>query len=849
MLKAHSLLLTVIFLFISLLICTPAHAMVDYSPTHPDLSDLNSNISSPEQYLGYPLGEWHLRHDQLNAYLKLVASQSPRVSIENTGVSHQQRQQLTAVVTSAENQRNLNKILAQRSQTKQQKDQQGPLVIWLAYSIHGDEASGSHAAMALLHYLSASKAPWVKQLLDEAVVLITPSQNPDGMDRFATWANDNRSFTKVLDPQTREHNQNWPKGRGNHYLADLNRDWLFLRHSESQGRVALFHKWQPHYLGDFHEMGSNSSYFFQPGAPERTHPLTPKANTKLTKALAKYHQQALDQLNQHYFSEQVFDDFFYGKGSTYPDINGAIGVLFEQASARGQYVATKNGEVSLDKAITNQFATSISSLKGALALKQELIAYQADFYHQKQKQQHQRKPEGYLVQAKLSPSRIDELANILSQHQVMFYYLNTPVNADDKDFAPETSLFIPTQQAQRDLILALFDKRTEFKDTSFYDISSWDLSAAFNLELVRNIKINRKKLTQTRPSIHFASIPESARTLLIDWRQDNAAPMLQQLLASNIRVKYALKPFVIESESQVREWPRGTLQIPLHQQQLNKQALLDLISELAKKFKISVASVTTSHSNQGIDLGSFDFKSISPIRPILVTGRGSRASEVGEIRYFLDRKLGVPLSLIDANRLSKLRLSEYTHIIFAGGDYQFLNEIVARKLGQFVSEGGVIIAQKGALNWLSNRHILRSDIKQERYFSKLFNGSNLTYDQQDKFEARQEIGGAIVNLKLDLSHPLSLGLTNASLPVLKDKALSIANIGEAFITAAKYQDPVLRSGFLAQEYQRELPNSPAIILEPKGKGAVIGFADNLLFRNFWLAGEKVFANALYFGQP
>lgn len=847
MLKSCQLLLVSIFFFFVTFVPALNAASLDYSPLNPDNSDLSPKISSPEQYLGYPLGQWHLRHDQINGYMQLVASQSPKIIIEDTGKSHQARRQLTAVISSTKNLSDIDKILNERAKVKQQKQQSGPLIIWLAYSIHGDEASGSHAALALIHYLTASDDLWVRKLLDETVVLVTPSQNPDGMDRFATWVNDNHSVTKVLDPQTREHHQNWPKGRGNHYMADLNRDWLFLRHKASQGRVALFHKWQPHYVGDFHEMGSNASYFFQPGVRSRTNPLTPDKNIALTEKLASFHQEALDRQGQTYFSGQVFDDFFYGKGSTYPDINGAIGILFEQASARGQFVATDNGELSLSTAIKNQFATSISSLKGSLALKPELMDYQQGFFNQKHKKSNKKRHSGYLVQSAFDTSRIDELANLLDQHKIQSYYLKQPVEKE-RVFHPATSLFIPLDQAQHSLILALFDDRKEFEDNTFYDISSWDLSSAFNLQIARKIKLKQSLLTLNRPNFKAGKIDSASQTILVDWRQDTATPMLQKLLEAGIRVKYALKPFTIKSQGIAQSWPAGTLQVPLLNQSLPQAELLSKVSALSQQFSVNISGIQTSNSIEGSDLGSFDFQLIKPVRPLLIAGRGTNASEVGEIKYYIDTRLGMPLSLVEGDKLADIDLSRYSHILFAGGNYHHFDEVIARKLGQFVTKGGIIIAQKGSLSWLSKRHILRSDIKQQRYFKQLFNGQNLSYDQQDKFNARQQIGGAIVKLRLDLSHPLNLGITNPNFAIMKDKALSIAHIGEAFLTAAKYDNDVLKSGYLASEYQREFPQSPAIILEQKGKGAVIGFADNLLFRSFWLGGEKLYANALFFGQ-
>ena len=233
-------------------ICMPALASAsDFSHLETRIEqrlqteDIDASLTQPAQYLGYPLGEWHLRHDQINHYLQQLASESSRVSLDSAGFSEERREQLTAVITSEENQRNLAEIIEYRSNIKYgtmqtKRTNSNPLVVWLAYSIHGDEASGAHAAIALSHYLAAANEPWVKELLDNTVILLTPTQNPDGFDRFSNWANNNKGKVIVTDNNHREHNQDWPGGRFNHYLADLNRDWLFLRHPASQGRVAFF---------------------------------------------------------------------------------------------------------------------------------------------------------------------------------------------------------------------------------------------------------------------------------------------------------------------------------------------------------------------------------------------------------------------------------------------------------------------------------------------------------------------------------------------------------------------------------------------------------------------------------
>lgn len=809
-------------------------------------SELDPTITSPESFLGYPLGQWHLRHDQVNYYLKQLAHESEKVSIELSGQSHEARQQLTAVISSKENQHQIDNILAQRQQSKNGEKVGGPLVIWLAYSIHGDEASGAHAAMALSYFLASTNDKWVKQLLEDTIVLITPSQNPDGMDRFSTWTNNYRGYTDVSDSNHKEHRQNWPNGRTNHYFADLNRDWLFLRHPETQGRIALFHKWHPHYVGDFHEMGRDQSYFFQPGVPSRTHPFTTSTNQALTEKLATFHRQALDNIKQSYFSREMFDDYYYGKGSTYPDINGSIGVLFEQASPRGQVQNTQNGKLRLTDAINNQFITSISSLKGAFALKDELIEYQKRFYQGRDKQQQRGRQSGYLIGSHDNQARIEDMANLLEQHQIQFYYLTQTVQQGEVDFKAISSLFIPIKQPQKSLLQALFDDPTEFEDPTFYDVSSWNLESAYHLQMVRNSKLDIDVLTKVPPQKPLFESSNQSVAVLIDWQQDMAAPSLQALLDNDILVKYATKPFSVIIDGTTKTFPAGTLQVPLKQPKHSVDDTNTILSKLTSTFTLQLDPVATSSAISGIDLGSPSFNTIKPIKPLLITGRSTDASEVGELWYYLDKRLSVPVTLVDVGYLSRVKLNQYTHIIMAGGTYSALSERFARKLGQFTTDGGTIIAQKGALTWLNKNNVLKSDIKGKRFYKQLFDTTGLNYGDKEKLAARQSIGGAIVELSLDPSHPVSFGISNARLPILKNKAIGLTTSSSPFTVAAKYADDPLISGYLANEYQRSFSNSPAIVLETRGKGAIVALTDNLMFRNIWLGSEKIYANALYF---
>ena len=299
----------------------------------PDNERYNNNIPTPKEVIGHEVGEWHVTHDKLVAYMRALAKASDRISIEDRGKTYEGRPLLLLTITTPENHSRLDQIRERHLKATNDASvdvSKDPIVVYQGFSIHGNEPSGSNAALAAAYYLAASTTSDTKDLLRNTIILFDPSLNPDGLQRFAYWANTNKSKLINPDPNDREYTEVWPRGRTNHYWFDMNRDWLPVQLPESKARIETYHQWLPNILTDHHEMGSNSTFFFQPGIQSRTHPLTPAMNQELTKEIATYHAKALDRIGSQYYSEESFDDFYYGKGSTFPDINGGIGILFEQ---------------------------------------------------------------------------------------------------------------------------------------------------------------------------------------------------------------------------------------------------------------------------------------------------------------------------------------------------------------------------------------------------------------------------------------------------------------------------------------------------------------------------------------
>jgi len=461
-------------------------SQVDNSYYLPDIT-YDQSIEDPQSFLNYQIGEWHITHDQLYRYMKSLCESSPKCIFEEIARTHENRPLVNLVISSESNLGRLDDIKKKRNSLLDHKSasiskvSDIPLVLYQGYSIHGNESSGSNASTLVAYYLLAGQSSELETLLENTIIIIDPSYNPDGLNRFSTWANMHKHHTLSSDPRGREFNEVWPGGRTNHYWFDLNRDWIFNIHPESKGRIKRFQEWHPDILTDHHEMGSNSTFFFQPGVPSRTNPNTPKLNQTLTEKIANYHASFLDSIGSLYFTKERFDDYYYGKGSTYPDINGCVGILFEQASTRGHLRETENGVMTFPFTIRNQVVTSMSTQRAALNLKDELLNYKQDFF------KNSKIRNGAFVFETDDYYKASFFIDLLNRHKIAVHEMTKQVNLDGHSFGSNTSegekysYVVPKNQRQSGLIKTIFEKVNKFPDSLFYDVSAWTLPLAFNM--------------------------------------------------------------------------------------------------------------------------------------------------------------------------------------------------------------------------------------------------------------------------------------------------------------------------------------------------------------------------------
>ena len=827
------------FLFLSIKAFTQDyHVKLDYFL--PNNISYNQDIPTPASVIDHEIGDWHITHDKLVQYMYALAESSDRISIENRGKTFEGRPLLLLYISAPNNLSSLEKIRENHiSLTENGSDNidvtKMPIVVYQGFSIHGNEPSGSNAALAVAYYLAAAQGSEIEKLLNETVILFDPSYNPDGLQRFAYWANTNKSKNINPDPNDREYSEIWPGGRTNHYWFDMNRDWLPVQLPESQARINTFHNWYPNILTDHHEMGTNSTFFFQPGIPSRTNPLTPSKNQEITEAIGNFHAKALNKIGSFYYSKESFDDFYYGKGSTFPDINGGIGILFEQASSRGHAQESDNGILTFPFTIRNQFTAALSTLEAALSMRIELLNYQKLFYANARKEA---KNSGVIVFGdEKDATKVNQLAEILKRHKIEYYELKSNFSKNGKNYKKGYSYVIPKDQKQHRLINAMFQKRTTFQDSLFYDVSAWTFPLAFNLDYEENEGVNRQgEKALEKKSIY---IPKNSNyAYLMEWNDYNTPKVLNKILEKGLRAKVSLKPFKLENKS----YDYGTILIPVQNQKLNKQELSNFINELSKENNVLINSVSTGLT-EGIDLGSSNFKTIEPQKVALIVGRGITPYDAGEVWHLFDQRYDMLISKLDTRDFNRTDLSKYTDIILPNSWGNALSKKGAEKLKKWVENGGTLIGYKNTGKWLNNNDLLKIEFK-----SKKDSTQNTSFEQKSNYFGAQVIGGAIFETNIDRSHPIAFGYKNNTLPVFRNSTIFMKPDKNSYNNPISYSEKALLSGYISNKNLLELKNTSVCKIGNLGKGKVIYFTDNTNFRAFWYGTNKLLMNAIFFGN-
>ena len=827
-------------------------------------------ITTPEEFFGFQVGSRHLRHDQLTAYMTNLAEESDRVTLRRYATSHGGRDLFVLVITSPDNHQRIGAIKKSR-----QRIASGMLVepaagsrsvMYFGYGVHGDEASALNASPLVAYHLASSLSQEVAESLDRSVFLLDPSLNPDGGARFAHWVNENRGRLANPDPQDREHQQYWPRGRTNYYWFDLNRDWLPAVHPESQGRLELFHTWKPNVVLDFHEMGSSSSYFFQPGVRARTNPFTPRRNVELTKEFALSHAKYLDAAGELFFTEEKFDDFYIGKGSTYPDVNGSVGILFEQGSSRGLSVKTSRTRRSFADSIANQIRTSLSSLEAFGRLSEELLQFQCDFFKDALSNGGER--DSYLLIGE--SSRIAAVQALLRRHDIEVHSPSQPILMQGKVRKASEVLFVPSEQPQSTLIQSMMSTEQLFQENIFYDVSTWHVPSSFDLEVAPvkpgEVEAIRSSFGSGEKVNLRSSQPVRQRSggKLNSWAFDkrnvgfalpptslNLPKLIAALQEYDTKLRVTSKPFKIELDSNADQYPEGTLLILKQPNEMIWSEIVKILRQHYSEWNLKPTPITSSMTASGPDLGSDTTINLVKANPALLVGQGTNSYTAGSLWHHLDVRVGQMTTLLDTSTLHSASLEDYSVVIMPDGDYGSLGDRHGKQLKNYLENGGVVVSLCNSIDWLKDHGVVSDSAEVTDSAPHAVTVSDKHGQNTKRFgdardnAALKSIAGALFQTKVDSTHPLAFGFPDEQVPVFRRGTYRFPLPKNSYQTAAVYGDVI--AGYVSVENREKLEGTAAVFVVPVGKGRIIVLADNPVFRGYMRSTAPFLTNAIYLG--
>lgn len=800
------------------------------------------SLQSPEQYFGYPLGNYFSRHHQVVDYFKQLEKNAPKNIILNSyGKTSENRELLVAFISTEENLKNIETIRKNHSELN--KDEKISIV-WLSYNVHGNESSGTEAAMQTAYELITQKQDWLKN----TIVILDPCVNPDGRDRYVNWFNQYNA--KNIDPISVEHNEPWPSGRPNHYLFDLNRDWAWLTQIETKQRIAVYNQWLPHVHVDFHEQGINEPYYFPPAA-EPFHEAVTDWQREFQNGIGKNNAKYFDENGWFYFTREVFDLLYPSYGDTYPIFSGAVGMTYEQggSSRGGLSVINNNGDtLTLSDRIQHHHIAGLSTVEYASMQSQKLISEFNSFAKNKNY-----KYKSFIVGG--NADNLSSLRNLLDGHKIIYSFgngasvkgYNYSTNSSGSIKASENHLIISTNQLKGTLVNVLFEPKTKLVDSLTYDISAWSLPYAYGLDAVASETLISG--TTEKPVTITNELVKDAYAYLADWNSMKDAKFLSVLLQKGIRVRCSEKAFVLNGKN----YERGTLIIARGDNTVGYDKVL---IEIANSLHIQLTPTPTGMVDKGNDFGSSVVKIIHNQRIALLSGSSTSSLSTGEIWHFFEKELNYPVTMVDVNDFDLSALSKFDVLIVPEGWYDaFSDESTMTELKNWISSGGKVIAIGEAVSHFNsdNGFSLKVKAKEENEENEenvdksnieKHEHAHIKYDLQEREMIKKTITGAIFKCKVEQTNPLSFGYPE-NYYTLKLSANAYEWLENGSNVVYLEEDPKLIAGFAGSEAMKNQPKTLVFGQENIGNGCVIYMIDNPLFRGFWENGKLFFVNALF----
>ena len=807
-----------------------------------------AQIQSPYEFMD-DYGTQFTPHHRLVDYFEYVAENSPNVKLISYGKTREGRPLLVAVVSSVQNINNIEAIRKNnlRKTGLEKGDFDANLdraIVWLSYSVHGNEAGGSESSMLVLHKLTDTNNTEIQSWLSNTIVILDPSLNPDGFARYTNWYRDIAPKNPNPSRGTVEHEEPWPKGRFNHYLFDLNRDWVWQTQIESQQRIALYHDWMPHIHADLHEQFYQNPYYFAPAA-EPIHQYISQWQRGFQVEIGKNHAKYFDQNGWLYFTREIFDLLYPSYGDTYPTFNGSIGMTYEQAghSKAGRAILMPNMDtLALIDRIKHHTTTSLSTIEVTSKNKDKIIENFETYFEASQNT-----PKGvykaYIIKYTNNKDKMKALCRLLDKNQITYGIAASPkaVNAFDYNRRSEAKvkveskdLIISAKQPMGVLTQVLFDPDTELSDSLTYDITAWALPYAYGLEAYASkerikvkegydFKVFEKKQLQIKEPYAY----------LCQWGALDDVRFLGAIEQQGIKARVASAAFTLKGTS----YPVGTI-VVTRADNRKRENFDEVVQLMAQKYGRVLTKATSGFSDSGVDIGSEKVKLLKQPKVAVLSGEKTDPSSFGFVWSYFEQDLDYPIAIF-RKEITHINLDDYNVLIIPEGRFHFSFK-EREKMKSWVQKGGQLIVIGSA-----NREFAGQEgfaLKQKEKEQEKKNDLS-AYDTHKRASLESANPGAIFKVKMDPSHPLAYGLSKDYFS-LKVNRLAFPYLADGVNVGVLTETPQI-IGFVGHKARHTFQNALSFGVQAKGQGNIIYLIDDPLFRCFWENGKFLFSNAVF----
>ncbi|WP_421789738.1 M14 metallopeptidase family protein [Hyphobacterium sp.] len=851
---------------------TPLEAR--YDPAIPDLTTA----------LGHDFGEEVTPPEDAVSYIRLLAETAPqRMRVYDYATSWQGRELVYAVIGNEEVMSRLEDVQADLQALADPRNlstadrnvliDRVPVVVWLAHGVHGDEISPVDAALrTAYHLLAAQNDPVADTILENALVIIDPTQNPDGRNRFVNSFENTRGIEPDGYRWSAEHDQPWPGGRVNHYLFDLNRDWFIQAHPETRGRTAAMRQWSPMVAVDLHEMGGDLPFFFPPVA-DPVNPVLTERQLEGQDVIGLNNARWFDIIGEDYFTREIFDAFYPGYGDMWPMLQGGVAFTYEQGSARGLAWTRRDGsDLTYADGVRNNFIASLSTAEAAALNRERFV--RAFVENRADASGNNDGPAAIVLSRGNNRWGAEYLARVIARNGIEISRLDAGVSLcgttlDDGGFLvqlnqpagllartlleTETPLpedFLAEQEARRDRGLG----------HELYDVTAWSLPIMFNVYATE---------CNSRPNVTGESVGaddpipsqvgnSAAFGYVIPWTDAGQAQFVARLAEEGVPLRTAGSAFTIEGTT----YPAGSVVIPRRRAPANLDSLMRLH---ARTIGAVYAGLETSWTDSGPNWGSSQFATIVAPRIAMAWGEGTDANSAGGVRYVLEQRYGLPVSVIRASRLSFADLSQFDVLILpeqrGRGYSREIGESGAQNLSRFAQGGGTLIALGDATRFVADSDINLLPVRREMAAGTPTGGSgegdsvagSVIGDEDALAQALEPRNarpdsspGALLNVTANADSFLSAGYTDGAAAMVTGSDIYTAVPLDEADTVLRFAGPdeLVASGHLWEENQAQIAFKPFLVSRRSGAGFVIAFTQDPTARAYQAGLDLALLNAV-----